>query len=492
MDKRGTLLLVLIFLTASCMIFAKSAFSSTELPENSWVPKSPMPQGGAVYGAAGVNGKIYAFGAYYYGADYLKSTIHYTSGKYDPAIDTWTTIAPMPTPRIKFATAVYENKIYIIGGKRSLVDASLSTVEVYDPATNSWAPRAPMPTARDSMQANVVNGKIYVTSGQVSLLEGLRVIPSDVTEVYNPKTGTWVSAAPTPNPATGCASAVLDNKIYVIGGDKPSVGPVDALNTTQIYDPAIDKWTPGASLPKAVGRALACTTTGSIAPKRIYIFGGHGDGGSPSDLNQVYDPVTNEWTAGAKQSFYSYGEVAVAALNDLMYVIGGSYSELVQTYSGNLWDPKSYYNPPPPFPAINYQYTPIGYGTSDRTAPSITVLSLENKNYPSSGVPITFTTDEPAVWMGYRLDGQQITGIDGNITLNGLASGSHNITLYAKDKSENTGSSETIDFTVAKEQEPFPAIAIAAASVAAVAVIGAALLVYRRKRTRREAAIISG
>jgi N-acetylneuraminic acid mutarotase len=486
MDKKVTLLLVLIFLTASCMIFAKSAFSSTELPENSWVPKAPMPQGGEVYGAAEVDGKIYAFGAYYY-----NGTTYYTSGKYDPATDSWSTIAPMPTGRIEFAIAVYESEIYVIGGKKTQGDVSLNTVEAYDPGTDSWTIKAPMPTARDSMEANVVNGKIYVISGQVSFREP--AVFSDATEVYDPKTNSWAAGANIPNHVEGYASAVLQNKIYIIGGriEEPPIG-WHGVNTTQIYDPATDKWTNGACLPQTAVSAVACATNGSMAPKRIYVFAGFDEIGQ-RELNQVYDPVTDEWTAGAKQSFYGYGEVAVADLNDVMYVIGGSYSELVAPnpwgYTGNAGP---VYNPPPPFIGINYQYTPIGYGASDRTAPRITVLSPENKNYPSSGVPITFTTDEPAIWMGYRLDGQQITDIDGNITLNGLASGSHNITLYAKDKSENTGSSETIDFTVANDQSLFLTIAIAAASVATVLVIGAALLVYRRKCTRREAAIISG
>lgn len=478
MRKIVVLVFFIVFLSGSCFITFEPV---SAVSQDSWVTKASMPEGGAVYGAAAVNGKIYAFGGYNYGI------IYYTSSEYDPATNTWKTIAPMPTPRIEFATAVYENKIYVIGGKPSRGNASLTAVEVYDPATNSWIAKAPMPTARDSVQANVVNGRIYVISGQASLMgEKHPAVFADATEVYDPQTDTWTSAAPIPKHVAGYASAVLDNKIYIIGGgtEEPPIG-WHRVNTTQIYNPVTDKWVFGASLPYAVEVAVACATTGAMAPKRIYVFAGYDEIGH-RDLNQVYDPITNEWTAGTKQSFYGYGEVAVAAVNDLMYVIGGSYSELV---AGNPWgytaNPDPVYNPPPPFPAINYQYTPIGYGASELTAPKIAVLSPENKAYPSGNISGIFTVDKATAWMGYRLDGQQIVTITGNITLNGLTSGLHNVTVYAKDKFENSGASETISFTVAKEPEPFPTAPVAAASAAAVAVACAGLLVYLKKRSHR-------
>ena len=478
MKKNLALLFAFILTVTSSMVITKPVISSVATVEDSWKLKSPMPAGGAVYGAATVNGKIYAFGAYNYNA-----TTYYTTGKYDPATDRWSAIAPMPTSRIEFATTVHENKIYIIGGKKTRGDASLNNVEVYDPATNSWSSKASMPTTRDSMQANVVNGRIYVISGEVSLIEAHSgAVFSDATEVYDPETDTWASAAPIPNHVAGYASAVLDNKIYIIGGatEGPPVG-WHAVNTTQIYDPATNKWTSGAAIPNTVESALGGATNGSMAPKRIYVFAGFDEIGH-RDLNQVYDPIINEWAVGAKQSFYGYGEIAAAIMDDLIYVIGGSYSELAaQDPWGYTANPEPVYNPPPPFPAINYRYTPIGYGAPELTAPRIAVLSPENRDYSSGNVSAIFTVDEPTGWMGYRLDRQQVVAIAGNTTLNGLAGGLHNITIYAKDASENSGASETISFTIAEGSEPFPTVPILASTIAAI-IVAAGLLVYFRKR----------
>jgi hypothetical protein len=80
--------------------------------------------------------------------------------------------------------------------------------------------------------------------------------------------------------------------------------------------------------------------------------------------------------------------------------------------------------------------------------------------------------------MGYSLDGQDNVSIVGNATLSGLPNGSHNVTVYVTDVAGNTGASETVSFIV---DAPFPATLIVA-PVASVAVAGAALALYFKKR----------
>jgi hypothetical protein len=305
-----------------------------------------------------------------------------------------------------------------------------------------------------------------------------------------------------PIPVLAYASAVVDNKIYVMGGI-PVNGQWMAINATQIYDPATDKWTMGAPLPTPVSYAAAGATTGVMAPKRIYLMGGCINSGSGygTDINQVYDPETDSWTAGLRTSLWKgYFDVevyepetgwiagapipyrrfsfAVAVVNDSLYAMGGKSGpslvdgEFVQ-----------------PFLAYNEQYTPIGYGTPDRTAPEIAVLSPENKTYASGNVSLIFTVNKPVVWMGYRLDGQETVTISGNTTLAELTSGLHNVTVYAKDAFENSGASETITFTITKPEpsitkpEPFPTTWLAA-TIVSVAVVSVGILVYFRKRRR--------
>jgi hypothetical protein len=122
----------------------------------------------------------------------------------------------------------------------------------------------------------------------------------------------------------------------------------------------------------------------------------------------------------------------------------------------------------------------LGADTLDSTPPNISILSPENKTY-NDAVPLNFTLNENVSQVTYSLDGHVNTTIAGNTTLTGLSTGSHNVTMYARDVAGNTGASETIYFTIAKESETqpelFPTTWIAAAAVSVV-VAGVGLLAY--------------
>ena len=132
-------------------------------------------------------------------------------------------------------------------------------------------------------------------------------------------------------------------------------------------------------------------------------------------------------------------------------------------------------------------YDDTVYFYIDSTPPNMSILSPENKTYTAADIPLNFTVDENVSQVTYSLDGNDNTTIAGNTTLTGLSTGSHNVTMYARDVAGNTGASETIYFAIAEEQrqepepEPFPTILVVA-SVASVAVVSAGLLSYFKKR----------
>jgi len=255
-----------------------------------------------------------------------------------------------------------------------------------------------------------------------------------------------------PLPVYAYMLAVIDHKIYILAG-VPS--PSDY---NQIYDVQTETWSSGKSLPSAVRSASVAATTGTTAPKRICVVGRGGFFDDPSDQTYVYDPELDVWSTGALMPT-PRGHPAIAIVDDVIYAIGGYYFWIEQTSAVE-------------------QYTPFGYGT---VPPQISVISTENKTYSTSNVSLAFTVNKPVLWLGYSLDGQETVTITDNATLAGLASGLHNITVYAKDSFENTGTSETVYFSV---EVPFPTTLVVA-PVASVAVIGAVLAIYF-KRYRRQ------
>jgi len=457
MRMRKTIALLLaIFLTASYLIVAKPAFSSTEVTENAWVKKAPMHQARASLGVAVVNGKIYAIGGST-GNDessHIGETVS-TNEEYDPVTDTWVFKKSMPTARYGFAIAVYPNKIYCIGGATSYSTSSgydvIGINEVYDPAMDTWETKTPMPTARDSLQANVVNDRIYLIGGYVPDNSGLGAI-SSLNEVYDPATDSWITKAQIPTATTGYASAVVNNQIYII------------KQSTQIYNTKTDAWSYGEPIPSTAGSysgyATAAATTGVFSLKRIYLFS------QASVSNQIYNPDSDSWTVGADLPTRR-GGAAVAVVNDMLYVIGGKIYNFAYPDDTFGVSVKAY--------AVNEQYTPFGYGT---VPPVIDVVSPRSQSYNESSVSLVFTVNKPVNWTGYSLDSGETVIVGGNATLEGLANGLHNVTVYAKDEFGNVGASEAVSFTV---EVPFPGMLVVA-PVASVAVVGAVLAIYFKKR----------
>ena len=122
--------------------------------------------------------------------------------------------------------------------------------------------------------------------------------------------------------------------------------------------------------------------------------------------------------------------------------------------------------------------------TVDTSPPSILLLSLQNQTYTTNELQLDFTLNKTALWAGYSLDGQETVTARGNVSLKGLAYGSHTIIVYAKDAYGNMVASETMHFSVA---EPFPTVLAAAALTAAVVAGGVAALLWHFKRSSKAA-----
>ena len=248
---RRKLFIIFALVSMICLLsFQVNASTNTV-----WETKSPMPTELATTQSAVVDGKIYI----------ITASRNY---EYDPISNSWITKTPMPSSRHDApATAAYNDKIYVIGGRGGGNTSSLN--EAYNPKTDTWTTKASMPTPRQGLSANVVGDKIYLISGLVaSNTDNSNYIFDTITvnEVYDPATDSWTTKAPIPIGVSYYASAVVNDKIYIISG-----------NLTQIYDAATDSWTIGSSSPYAVGYAASTTHTDPDGVQKIFVIGGKGD-----------------------------------------------------------------------------------------------------------------------------------------------------------------------------------------------------------------------
>jgi kelch-like protein 1/4/5 len=79
-------------------------------------------------------------------------------------------------------------------------------------------------------------------------------------------TKTWSFIAPMQTMRSTCAVAILEEKLYVIGGRESSI----CHRTVECYDPHLNRWTMKAPMNKRRGGVSAVAHNGSI-----FVFGGH-------------------------------------------------------------------------------------------------------------------------------------------------------------------------------------------------------------------------
>jgi hypothetical protein len=198
-----------------------------DVATNTWTTVKPMLKAESGFATAVYENKIYCFG-------WEKNQV------YDAVVDAWEMKTPSPTPRGGVSASVVNDKIYLIGGEDSytwngLPYAHHSTLnEVYDPATDSWTTLAPMLAEVVSCESAVVDDKIYVFGN------------GDATQIYDTQTNTWRYGPAMPySMSYGAAAATTGvyapKRIYRIGG----IG--GAL--TQVFDPRTGTWITGVGMP---------------------------------------------------------------------------------------------------------------------------------------------------------------------------------------------------------------------------------------------------
>ncbi|CAO2639836.1 Kelch-like protein 5 [Lemmus lemmus] len=144
-------------------------------------------------------------------------------------------------------------------------------------------------------------------------------------EKYDLRTNMWTPVANMNGRRLQFGVAVLDDKLYVVGGRDGS----SCLKSVECFDPHTNKWTPCAQMSKRRGGVGVTTWNGLL-----YAIGGH-DAPTSNLTSRLYDPKTDMWTAVASMSI-SRDAVGVCLLGDKLYAVGGydgqTYLNIVEAY----------------------------------------------------------------------------------------------------------------------------------------------------------------
>ena len=77
---------------------------------------------------------------------------------------TWTSLAPLPSPRQEVAVAALDGQVFVMGGLGATAEP-VATVETYDPAENMWNRRADLPEPLHHAAAAVVGHRLFIVGG---------------------------------------------------------------------------------------------------------------------------------------------------------------------------------------------------------------------------------------------------------------------------------------------------------------------------------------
>ncbi|MDD2372737.1 MAG: S8 family serine peptidase, partial [Syntrophomonadaceae bacterium] len=197
---------------------------------------------------------------------------------------------------------------------------------------NQWMAKADMPTARSGFGTAVLEGKIYAIGGQS------RTTIYDIVEVLDPENNTWASKESMPKSRRYLGTAALNGKVYAIGGLNSSGA---FLNSVEEYDPETDNWTSKTGMFTSRAHLGAASCNG-----KIYALGGYNNASGMVNTVEEYDPETNSWTQKASMPI-AVRLFGVAVEEGSIYVIGGLYDTepgpWVQQYQPdtNVWSYKA-------------------------------------------------------------------------------------------------------------------------------------------------------
>ncbi|KAK2141152.1 hypothetical protein LSH36_1153g00045 [Paralvinella palmiformis] len=177
-----------------------------------WIPKAPMLFPKSNFSLAAVGGFIFCFGG-------VTLNQHPTEivEKYNISQNRWSYVGMMPTMLVDLVTVVHNDLIYILGGRTGV--GAHNIVMSFDPKTCEWNHLAGMPTPRFKFGSCVIDDEIFVAGGQIYSHTSSRInrIALSSVEIYNIHKNQWRQGPNLPEEIYNVGLFVVNNCLYVCG-----------------------------------------------------------------------------------------------------------------------------------------------------------------------------------------------------------------------------------------------------------------------------------
>ncbi|KAJ8918607.1 hypothetical protein NQ315_013113 [Exocentrus adspersus] len=233
------------------------------------------------FGTAVFNNELYIVGGCFNQS--LQENIHPFGFMYSPRYNKWSTMAPMKIERCRFSLNVVGDMLYAVGGASEVEEYNTSTCECYNPRLDSWYMIQPLPAyvsqhAGATYEKNCVS-KLYISGG----------IDRDNVQNYmfcfDVHLDKWVTCTSMLKPRADHVMLSIGKYLYVCGGwteDNETRARV-LVDTIDAYDVEKDCWE----------ARIVC-----VEQKIYFIGGFHSDAMFDKDTAAIeyYDIETGLWT----------------------------------------------------------------------------------------------------------------------------------------------------------------------------------------------------
>ena len=248
------------------------------------LPKPSM----AYFGLEVIGSKLYLVGGYT--ADGAHQHFLDSLYRYNMNTQKWLEMSFMDHKRCYVSTAVVEDKIYAFGGHSGGVNGRLKSAEVYCPVRNQWDKISDMNCSRSDFASTVYNQAIYAIGG----FNGDEYLNS--IEKYDVASNNWTIVGRMVTPRSGASAVVHGDKIYIIGG----FDGTQRLSSVECFTPGVTRcvWHQVPSLANCRSNFSACV----LNDNEIAVIGGKNEndefGGVCSDV-EILNVSENTWSTGA-------------------------------------------------------------------------------------------------------------------------------------------------------------------------------------------------
>jgi len=139
------------------------------------------------------------------------------------------------------------------------------------------------------------------------------IISNSLAFAEEPSQG-WERLADMPEARSEMESAVIDEKIYVMGG----LSNTESItNSVFIFDTTDESWSIGTPMTLELHHAGAASYDG-----KLYVVGGYFEGWTPSNALLIYNLKTDSWSNGAEMPT-PRGALTAQFIDGKLYAIGG-------------------------------------------------------------------------------------------------------------------------------------------------------------------------